>query len=282
MEELVLVPLWRRPGFAEACLRRLAVAADSNLYFRFLLDEGHDPEIHDVIARFAKNLSPLNGHDVVERKRRVMRGNSHNILTALKHAATGPWEMVHLIEEDVFVSAGYFDFHRRAHDLAPHAFAVSACKNQNLITLPPLGYTDAVYAHPSYQSLGVSLRPEVVRSVVPHVTAAYFEDPVGYCRRTFPNSKIPAPHAEQDGLLNRLREKAGRSTVYPHVPRAYHAGFEGYNRQAVDHLLGPAEEQADRLLAMTGAELNAMASPKFRDHQTSDLDLNVPVTRILG
>jgi hypothetical protein len=32
---------------------------------------------------------------------------------------------------------------------------------------------------------------------------------------------------------------------------------------------------------MSSAELNRMALPEFRDHETSDLDLEAPVTRIL-
>lgn len=276
-EELVLVPLWRRPGFAEAALRCLALAADDNVYVRLLLDEGYDHAMREVIRRFGK----IHGRtfDVVVNDKRRMRGNSENILKALEQAATGAWDLVHIVEEDVLVSTGYFAYHRQAHALAPNAFAVSACRNHNGRTM--IKQADTVWRHPSYQSLGVSLRPEVVRSVVPHVTAAYFRDPVAYCAKTFPHSKIPAPHAEQDGLLNRLRERAGMYTVYPCLPRAYHAGFTGYNRSGIGELVGTPEQQADTLLTMSSADLNMMASHRFRDHETSDLALDFPVTRIV-
>jgi hypothetical protein len=120
-----------------------------------------------------------------------------------------------------------------------------------------------------------------VRAVVPHVTHRYFFDPVGYCRRYFPGSQIPAPHAEQDGVLNRLRERAGMKTVYPVVPRAYHAGFTGYNRHSQVELTGSPKEQADFLLAMTSEELNLRAMMEFRDHETVPLDRVATLRRVV-
>jgi hypothetical protein len=219
-------------------------------------------------------------------------------MSALADAAAGPWDRVHIVEEDVFVSDGYFEFHRQAHRLAPGAFAVSACRNQNAHTPDPDepnlyrtryvtidevtgAHLNAAWRHSSYQSLGVSLPMESVQQVVPHVTHRYFFDPVGYCRKYFPGSEIPAPHAEQDGVLNRLRERAGLKTVYPVVPRAYHAGFMGYNRGPMAELTGSPDEQADSLLAMTSEELNLRAMMEFRDHETVPLDRVASLRRVL-
>ncbi len=51
-----------------------------------------------------------------------------------------------------------------------------------------------------------------------------------------------------------MGEALGLPTIYPAVPRAYHAGFHGYNRTG-DRTQFPPE----RLLAMSAAELNARA-----------------------
>jgi hypothetical protein len=298
--DLVLVPLWKRPGFARACLKRLSAAAaqyDGNLMFRLLLDEGYSPLVEKEAVDFATNENVF--ADVTVRPKRYGRGNSYNIMKALADASTGPWKRVHIVEEDIFVSDGYFDFHRRTHALAGDSvFAISACRNQNEPTPEPGAphlrwwrYADdekipdehweTVWRHTSYQSLGVSLPMDSVRAVVPHVTDKYFFDPVGYCRKYFPGSEIPAPHAEQDGVLNRLRERAGMSTVYPVAPRAYHAGFTGYNRAGVAAMDGSPAEQAEALLRMNSAELNSMASHEFRDHEVVPLHTLRPVRRMV-
>lgn len=298
--ELVLVPLWKRPGFARACLKRLSVAAaryDGNLMFRLLLDEGHSPLVEKEAISFATNEDVF--ADVTVRPKRYGRGNSYNIMSALADAAAGPWSRVHIVEEDIFVSDAYFDFHRQAHALAgDQVFAVSACRNQNQATPEPDqpdlrwwryrtveeipdAHWDAVWKHASYQSLGVSLPMDSVRAVVPHVTDKYFFDPVGYCRKYFPGSEIPAPHAEQDGVLNRLRERSKRETVYPVAPRAYHAGFTGYNRSGIVDLEGSPAEQAESLLRMSAAELNDRAAMEFQDHEVVPLHVHRPVRRMV-
>jgi hypothetical protein len=148
-------------------------------------------------------------------------------------------------------------------------FAVSSCRNQQFATDPPPA-DDAVYEHGSYQSLGVSFRPERLEKIVPHAIPAYFMNPVGYCHRRWPKSRIPAGNAEQDGLIHRIIEAEQGTTGYPFSPRAYHAGFVGYHRKGLT-LQGTAGGRADRLLAMTSDDLNK-AAHSFPDHVAVDLD----------
>lgn len=283
MNELVLVPLWRRAGFARACLLRLSIAhtnyraaSGNEVSFRLLLDEGHSSDVEWAATQFARTTR---GAEITRRRFRRGRGNSNNILTGLVDADRGGWDRVHIVEEDVFVSDGYFTFHDDAWSLDPEAFAVSACRNQNAED-PGVGPA-GVWRHPSYQSLGVSLSADSVASVVKHVVPEYFADMVGYCRRAFPRSVIPAPHAEQDGLVNRVREAAGGVTLYPTAPRAYHAGFTGYNRSGGKVLAGLPHEVAVRLLSMGSAELNELAQPEFRDIEVSPLDFEERLGLIL-
>jgi hypothetical protein len=58
----------------------------------------------------------------------------------------------------------------------------------------------------------------------------YYRSPVLYCEKHFKNSFIGKYFCEQDGLIRRVKEKLNLVTVFPAVPRAYHAGFYSYNR----------------------------------------------------
>lgn len=280
MTELVIVPAWRRPAFLEATLRRLALEDTPDLHWHITLDRGHTAEVARVVARF---VADRRDRIEVTMQRHQYKGNSYNVLAAyekaLKHPRVLGYELVHMVEEDVFVARGYFDFHRRAHALLPEAFAVSACRNQNRIGNPQ-PYADAVYTHGSYQSLAVSFRPERLEQIVGHADFPYFERPIDYCRRTWPKSKIPWQNAEQDGLINRIVEAQHAFVVYPFHPRAYHAGFTGYHRDGRE-LAGTVDEQAVELLRMSTADLNA-AAHSYADHQAVPLDQSpVPVARVM-
>lgn len=280
--EVVIVTAWRRAEFLRAALLRLERAVDqSNVRYLIALDRRYTPQVFAVANGFARDV----GRDRVDVVRRShnYRGNSYNVLTSYREALRmrpRP-SLIHLVEDDILVGTDYFTFHRRAHEMTPDVFAVSACRNQYfpLGTEPP-GETDAVYRHPSYQSLGVSFRPEMLREVIRHISPAYLVNPVAYCGRHFPGSQIPPANAEQDGLIHRIIEATGSATAYPAVPRAYHVGFTGYHRNGVK-LNGTIEERARRLLSMTTAELNQHAL-SFPDHQAVPLDEQRPgISRVI-
>lgn len=270
--ELVIVTAWRRPEFLWASLTSILNCMHRNVHVLVSLDEGY----HQEVRWTAEQLFSIMGDsrlEIVERsKHRRFRGNSHNVIEAYRDALTMEPELVHLVEDDVFVGYDYFDFHRRAHDLVPDAFAVSACRNQNFpLGVDPAPDDTAVYSHGSYQSLAVSFRPEVLSAALEGVSWDYYADMVNWCKKRFPNSAIPAGHAEQDGLLNRFREEAGLSTVYGAMPRAYHAGFTGYNRRGDDIAGTSIADKGRTLLRMSADELNAHAHT-HKDHTTIDLD----------
>lgn len=265
--EIVIVPAWRRPAFLLAALRRLALADDPCLEYWITLDRGYSREVALVANRFANQLGM---HRVrVMKRMHAYRGNSYNVLQCYKEALEHHPKLIHLVEEDVFVGMDYFDFHRSAHDLTPGAFSVSLCRNQNYVG-DPEPVPDGVYLGGQYQSIGVSFRPEKLSLVLPHMTGQYFRDPVHYCRRRFPRSRIPAANAEQDGLLNRIVEEQLLPVTYAARPRAYHAGFVGYHRKGAA-LSGTVEDQAAQLLAMSTEQMNA-AAHSYPDHQVVELD----------
>lgn len=274
--EVVIVPVWQRADFTTATLHRLALADDGTPHYWIFADRGHDTAVLEAALGFGRRIGGRRVR-VVRRLPHPHRGNSFNVLHAYREAVAARPTLIHLIEEDVFVGADYLTYARAAHALYPGAFAVSACRNQNLPpAADPPPDPQAVYAHPSYQSLAVSFRPAVLTTVLGHLCPAYFADPGRYCTRVFPHSTLPGGHAEQDGLLNRIRElHEDAATVYPAVPRAYHAGFHGYNRRGRPLGGGDTAGAAARLLAMTAQELNAHALT-YRDHTTAALDTPRP------
>lgn len=271
MKEIVIVPAWRRPEMLYATLHRLALADDGAQQYRIVLDRGCSRPAVAVARDFAAGMPAT----VTLRPQHPYRGNSYNVLTAYAQALNEQPDLIYLVEEDVFVARDFFTASRAAHMLCPQALAVSAARNQALtVSEDPEQDPHAVWLHPSYQSLAVSWRPAQLQRLLPHAVPPYWGDPVGYCARTWPASTIPAGHAEQDGLINRVREHAGLCTAYLAMPRAYHAGFYGYNR-AGRRLVGGIETVAHRLLTMTAQQLNAHAR-SYPDHTVVDLDAPRP------
>lgn len=271
MNEIVLVPAWRRPDFLWAALVRIWEARDrEDIVVRVCLDRYASSETEWAFNRFNERVAE-GKLQVRHQEPHRYRSNTINVMESYKEAVAEGFDMIHLVEDDVMVGYDYFDFHRRAHELAPEAFAVSACRNQQFaLDADPARDDEAVYLHPSYQSLGVSFRREVLQRAVSGVGEEYYRDMVWYCGSRFPGSAIPAGHAEQDGFLNRQREAGGLATAYGATPRAYHAGFCGYNRRGAS-MTGPVEDRARKILTMSSQELNDMAH-SYKDHVAIDLD----------
>lgn len=267
MKHTILVPAWRRPDMLYACLTRLEVAATTDVSVVVSLDRGYAPECRSVAETFSRRFPAIYLREMHDHPH---RGNSHNVVSGIKDCLKIGGDLLHIVEDDIMVSRGYFRYHEAMHEAAPTAFAVSACRNQNQIR--PV--EAAAYLHPSYQSLGVSLRTEMAERITPHDTPLYYGNMVGYCSKVFTGSVIPPGHAEQDGLVNRIREAMNGRTVYTNRPRAFHAGFHGYNRPGIQLTEGTVAERASRILSMTSEEMNALAG-ELKDHEVIDLEANL-------
>lgn len=271
MNEIVIVPLHKRPAFALACLTRLyqAAAEDKSLRFYLTIDAAPSAAVVNLAERFAKQT----GHHRTEivKRLRTYRGNSYNLLSAYSETVNSGADLIHLVEEDVLVGKDYFDYHRQVREVVPDAFSVCACRNQLWpLDQGPPPEEDAVYLQRAYQSIGVSFTPEKLRLVVEHAVGSFYTNPLAYIRRHFPASSLKDAYREQDGLIFRIVEKRQEFTAYPCVPRAYHCGFTGYNRSGLT-LSGSYEDQARRIMQMNGDELNQHAR-SYRDYETVDLD----------
>jgi len=260
MKGLIIIPCHNRPGFLEVCLSHIQRARGWREYKYLFAVDRNSHKCDAVISAFAKVARVAK----VKQDRHDFTGNVYNVMNAYRiaysHATEAGLTYVHLIEDDIFVAPDYFHFHEKAWQAVPDAFCVSACRNQNkvqyvaTVTAPN---EHCIYRHISYQSLGVSFRTENLARIVEHAKQEYWQDPIEYCKRTFPDiTSIPAGNAEQAGLIHRIVKRHNLPTVYPITPRAYHAGFVGRNRAAKRK---PHEYTAEEIQDMTSEQMNLEA-----------------------
>ena len=278
---VVIIPCWRRPEFLGACLHYIRQADGWDDYAYLFAVDNHrattarfDPQVLKVIERFPgeKVLKIRNPHD--------FHGNSYNVLEAYREAMEMDIPgLIFLIETDIFIGKDFFTFHEAAHEIDSDTFYVSACRNQNNKQAGSLpADPEAVYYWNRYQSLGNSFKPITLATyVLQHCTPEYYGNMHPYCKRHFPLSEFGRslpPWWEQDGLINRIMEKDNLQGIFPFAPRAYHAGYEGYNRKGESLPSGMVlEDKISAILSMTEDEMNRRAmNPQFKDITKCNLE----------
>jgi len=269
----------------------MARGAEDMLYL-FSLDRDHDPRVVEVI----NELMPSDRFQRrIAKRKHEYRGTAYNFMETYRDAYLCKSEIVYTIEDDILVSEDYFEFHEAAHELDDEAVCVSACRNQNLgrkieptesffsdidyartKKLHDTGDLSAVYRHISYQSIGVSMKTDLMCAFLEHACRAYYDNQIDYCTRVLNDPDLPAGAASQDGLIHRVMRKNLWWTIYPFVPRAYHAGFVGFNRRNGRHLAMPWREGMERILEMSEREMNAAADPEFADIEQCELARSAP------
>ena len=296
--DVVVVAAWRRPEFLLTSLRHVlaAKAAEEHEYI-FVLDYDYDP-----ICRAVAEAFPLPHKRIVHTPKHEFfnRGNSYNLLEGYRYAhmvaRTAGSDLVYLIEEDVWVARDYFVFHRLAHSDAhtsivgipptvaakifqvvgfsiplndgefgaDTAAAIAACSRNDAVGL---ALQQAVVTRHHYTSVATSFDTVALDTIAAHAKKVYYENPVEYIKSVWgpdgiPNFK-PGDAIEQDGLLNRQTQQEGWYTLSPRCPRAFHAGFTGYNRLTKGVDKGGSDialsfrERYDQLAEMTPSELLA-------------------------
>jgi hypothetical protein len=260
MQGIVIIPCWNRPGFLHVCLEHIKNAKGFDNYeYYFCVDRGNYSLYQNVICSFSAKNS-----ECVIRPPHNYKGNVYNFLNAFRDIQKKgkAYDIIHLIEDDVFIAPDYFDYHLKAWEAVKDekdVFAVSACRNDNLkdaafeIRMNP---DSAIYLHQSYQSLGVSFTMQSINKIARHAIPAYWNFPVQYLQNTFPSSKLPKGQAEQAGLIHRIVIQDNLQCAFPVVPRAYHAGFAGKNRTAKKH---ESYYTAEEIRKMTQQQMNQEA-----------------------
>jgi len=265
--DICIIPCFDRPEFVMCCVEKLLRCPEAaNVRILFAVDDHTELHPHAEIAHAIGMVS--RPQDIVIRKGPTpWRGNSANVLGALKMAATLAGEYVFIVEDDVIVADDFFRWSYAVHR-QEEPFASVAVRNTNggAPAQCPNDATAFYLSQRDYSSLGVCLPLSSVDEIIKHALPEYYSNPVGYCMAMFPHSRLNRIHAEQDGLIRRIIERDGLHVAWPCVPRAFHAGFVGYNR-AGNHLSGSLSARCAKLRGMIGSRdaLNAQADPAWRD-----------------
>lgn len=256
------------------------------------------------------------------------RGNSFAILEGYRYAASLAAQLhsrlTYLVEEDIWVSADFFLFHRAVHSGLVDGIAETSGGNPVRIgvgyqggdhwvsttevldintifavmgvnkdlsgqgdvptaniesTLGGCGGTAVepglsaelgswVYAKPVFGSLGLSMGRQTLDQVAALAQPRYYADPAKFIEERFggaggANSKYGPGFIEQDALINRLLIETNKLVVMPRCPRAFHAGFVGYNRdEHQGNTLSGASlgERYELLGSFSAAEMKARSS----------------------
>lgn len=280
--DIVVVPLWQRAGFTEACLTRLAKAMDDQVKVRFCLDFGFSKDVEKAARQFA---SKFPGTEITAREVDYPTG-TFNVLSGMAEAlkVSSADDRIHVLEEDILIGTDFFDFHRRAHKLAPDAYSVSGCTNSFLTReTNPRPVQDAVYLSGAFQVWGSSYRPEQVEQILSRVRPDYFEDMHGACVAEFGEASALRTGPLYDGVMAMNLAELGKHVVFPYAARAYHAGFEGLSFKGQGPAVtGTPKQQAKQILAMNEEELSGRSTYPNAWFPIVDLDAErAPVTRVV-
>jgi len=220
-----LMPNFNRPEYLKLCTDLIlkSQGARDNLYL-FALDYGFDSKLLEVINKF-----PL-ASKIIKTPNKIS-GNmkqSFNVLNGLLEAYKLSDNLIYIIEDDIFIGRDFFKFHEAVQ--SNKLFCSIATKNHNS-NFTMLNDLNAYYYGYSmdYQSLGVCMNKNSIDLIRPHINDDYFSNPQDYVSKNF-NSFLGSSYCEQDGLIRRIREESNLEVAFPHIPRAYHAGFYGYHR----------------------------------------------------
>lgn len=281
--DLVVVALWQRAGFTEACLTRLAKAMDDQVRVRLCLDFGFSADVRKAADAFVKKFP---GRAEVFVREEDYPTGSFNVLTGMAEAlhVSDPGDLIHVLEEDILIGKDFFDFHRRAHALVPDAYGVSGCVNSFLTReTNPKPVQDAVYESGAFQVWGSSYRPERVRQILTRLRTDYFENMHEACVGEFGEENALRTGPLYDGVMAMNLAESGKSMVFPYAARAYHAGFEGLSFKGQGPALtGTPKQQAKRILAMGEDELSGRSTYPNAWFPTVALDAErAPVVRVL-
>ena len=286
MERDILVcPLWQRPEFLRVWIEVITRSEMADqLFYIFCLDHGYDTRHLKIL----KEDFPFDYGIIKMPKSSYKLGKqSFNVLNGMLSAAHKSGRLVFYVEEDIFPGKDFFKLHYEIHKQQSDIFCSigTRCNNSPWITD---GYLQHYYLsnRPDYQSWGSCFKKEVIlKYIMPHFNEDYFKDPNGYCARNFAGSVVGNRFTEQDGLIRRIVEKTDLKIAYPHVARAYHAGFYGYNRKGKGrHLSYDEKVELVRQVAFNPDMMkeHSVNEGYYKDSKPIDLDTDFTILELVN
>ena len=168
-------------------------------------------------------------------------GNNWNTLQSYEWARQQHPQLVYLVEDDVMVGEDFFYWHERVMDDLRPFCSIGVRHLDYPTTDDPRQYLGT---H-SFASLGCCFSAVHLSWILKSIPERYYSDPIRTLDDEFPNSVFKGGHGAQDGLISRLMERHGLRSIYPLRPRAYHAGWYGFNRDMSTQPTGTLQERID-------------------------------------
>ena len=224
MNEMVIIPTYRRNHYLHCCLQRIR-EQDRIVPIMVFSDRGEDnAELRDVCKAHFASLKIVPIHDYY--------GNSYCTMEALRWAYENRVEIVHVSEDDFMQKRDCLAWHRRMHRDFDDIFC--AC---GWVFNRQAPISDDVMFAPWFYAPNYSIRRAKLAQVVQHANPLYYNDLRGYVLKTFPNSILHSRGLqeqtgfyEQDAVFQYCIEQDKSQVAWNGIAKGAHCGASGYNR----------------------------------------------------
>jgi len=297
----IAVTTYRRPQFLALYLERLSLCKElPNYRVHFFVDVDYDPQILEVIERFANSNAAGDVKTTIRTERRSACPAAYNIFDAYLVAAEESDEYVITGEEDIHPSEDFLRLCDRTYHkyLKPYdkIFCLAHKVRADMATIgdPSLLVGD----HQCTSPIVVSCK-DINKYLKPHITnPTFLANPVTYNNIHFPASRIPPQdHYDHDGMTERIMEAHGLYALKPDQTRTNHVGFFGQGHRSMvstEFDDRPLDERIDEIRDIVvdteklqealikekpGAAQNpgdwGLVAGSLEDHKWDDLDLDL-------
>jgi len=249
MTDLVIIPTFDRPEFLWLCLENLYenVLRAPNYPDIWVCEDIHADKPKgftvemDMLAVHHYWRSRL-GYQYMATSPHTTYGNSYNVLNALQKAAPLGYRYVYLIEDDVLVTPGFFDWNEAVHKQFNPWASCAGRLNRSLNF--EMNGREAIDENikdanacrssvTSYNSWATCFSAVAVKQISAMI-GGYDNFYAGF---------------EQDIMIQKQIRREKLTTVWGYVPRAFHMGWFSYHRDGGMKLYGTLEERVTALRA---------------------------------
>ncbi len=243
MKNIVLVPAYRRPELLFHSLDNLSRAKGIENHRVVVRMDDHvgEPPSFDENIEAVEMVPGGFTFDVEMIMPHSYWGNNWNTLKSYEWAAQQDCELVYLVEEDVMVGEDFFNWHETVQrELKPFC-SIGVRHLDWPISDDPREYMET---H-AFASLGVCFSAVHLSWIIKGIPEGYYDNLIPSLDAEFPNSKFKGASGAQDGLISRIMERHGLRSIQPRRPRAYHAGWYGFNRDMSVQPQGTLQERIE-------------------------------------
>jgi hypothetical protein len=226
-------------------------------------DNHYDPDILRVIESYGAELNPV----VIIRDETPYWGNNHNLLESYREAYRSEAKYVFMVEEDIMIAKDFFTWHYFAQEKY-HPFVSVGCTHVPKEKYEAASDTGCYFSN-GYSSLGVCIPRIHLAMLLEHSNPDYYAHLNSYLVKHFPNSSYGDASGAQDGLIGRIMEAGKLVAVLPDIPRAYHAGYYGYNRSMDRKAVGTLQQKIEEVGKVM--ESRAELTKDYSDCEPCDL-----------